>query len=76
MTSLLNKTISNRLDETQIFYFDSRVCFVSSIVVDHMLSMHDHHNTRATKKKEFGERKTMCKHDPVDRASKNKLNTK
>ena len=25
---------------------------------------------------EFGERKTMCKHDPVDRASKNESNTK
>ena len=75
----LNKTISNRLDETQIFYCDSRVCFVFFIVIDHMLSMHDHLNTRATTKKKeekFGERKTMCKHDPVDRASKNKSNTK
>ena len=78
MTSMLNKTISNRLDETQIFDFDSRVCFVSSIVLDHMFSMHDHLNTRATKKKEekFGERKTMCKHGPVDRASKNESNSK
>ena len=78
-TPMLNKTISNRLDETQNFYFDSRVCFVSFIVIDRMLSMHDHLNTRATTKKKeekFGERKTMCKHDPVDRASKNKSNTK
>ena len=51
---MLNKTISNRLDETQIFYFDSRVCFVSFIVIDRMLSMHDHLNTRATTKKKRG----------------------
>ena len=76
---MLNETISNRPDETQIFYFDSHICLVSSVVIDHMLSMHDHTNTRATTKKKeekFGERKTMCMHDPVDRASKNKSNTK
>ena len=58
----LNKTISNRLDETQIFYCDSRVCFVSFIVIDRMLSMHDHLNTRATtkKKRRSSERGRPC----------------